>query len=103
MKLSDTIRVNVRREHIKKGKRRSCSYCPIALALMELSKIYGWGLLAVNIGGTEGQIYLEGIGKQFYLPKKAQDFIRDFDGAIYGNEEYKPFHFDIQLRSIPLA
>ena len=72
-----TVTVNVNREHINRGHRRSCVDCPIALAVNEQLKAYPSALVVNGTisFGYQGFMYLR---KQ---SKAVNDFIRQFDNA----------------------
>lgn len=84
----------MKREHIKAGKRRSRTQCPIALALGAL----GFGQEGTCFAGTflvdENSVQLQGpsyvvLSRYFGLPRAAKRFIQQFDAG----KPVKPFTF----------
>jgi len=72
------FRVKVTKKHINFGMMGDSDQCPIALALR------GKGFEKVCVGTTDTYFeVLNGKSKSYsyYLPKKARQFIEDFDNA----------------------
>jgi hypothetical protein len=78
--------IDVKQEHIDKGRRTSASSCPIALAIVDAT--------GKSAGVTRDYIALYGfMSMRHYMPpKEAQDFIRKFDMQI----PVEPFSFVLE-------
>lgn len=81
------MQVRVTADHIKRGKRRSESSCPIALALCEKLQV------ETQRGTSVGQMHLtvKGVRLLSKVPKKIVQFIEAFDKG----SKVKPFTFTI--------
>lgn len=78
--------VTVTQQHISKGQRRSCSGCPVGLAVADLG--FKWVLVAEDfIEWWRPDL----TGRRYMLPLKAKDFISRFDKG----QHVKPFSFRI--------
>lgn len=83
------ITIEVKQEHIDKGKRCDSKSCPVALAMMD------FGLKYVYVGdlywgrGDSGDVS----SKDIKLPGNATMFILNFDVGI----SVKPFSFELQI------
>ena len=79
-----TFRVSVTHEHIEKGLLKSCTLCPIALALRALGDQYSY---------VVGDRYLYNIHQEIValLPEEARAFIVRFDAGDY----VEPFEFEV--------
>lgn len=75
--------IHVTEEHIRKGRRHSCSSCPIALALSEI--------VDSGVEVHEDHVVLPQTVE--YLPFEAKLFIAKFDEA----ELVEPFSFELDL------
>jgi hypothetical protein len=84
--------INVTQEHIDKGKKISCSNCPVALAI-------GERVTTESVYVHPRFIYLGKLMTERDLPKEAQRFIRRFDGE----KEVEPFSFDLDIPDELLA
>lgn len=76
--------INITQEDIKKGKKRDCATCPVALG-MKRAGLYG------AVYPAEYFDYV----KRFYirLPQEAINFIKAFDGDLL----VEPFSFSLTL------
>lgn len=83
-----TIRVDVRQDHITKGKLQNGSRCPLALALQEA------------LQDPRMQVFCHMATRdrltRYRLPKKACDFYHSFDRG----DRVSPFSFDLDLTNI---
>jgi hypothetical protein len=80
------MRVNVTAKHIKRGKRGNPSSCPIAQALQDTEMFS-----SVRVYNTVARVIKDGYNNMSsMLPKKAQQFIHDFDTK----KKVKPFRFN---------
>lgn len=78
------MRIEVKQEHIAKGRRQSCYKCPIALAISE----------AMNVENPEVGSGRVRIGDVYYwLPSEAKDFINRFDAKY--PPAVGPFSFEL--------
>lgn len=87
--------INVTQEHIDRGYKANCTFCPIALAVRPYGEI---SMLRVD----NSSIWIYDYSQQYSrfklatLPDKAIEFITDFDTKDhYGSEFAKPFSFHI--------
>lgn len=84
------ITIDVTAEHIKKGKRKNCKLCPIALAARGvIPEDWIWVdqcALTVRVDGPDIPSY-----PSYSLPEDAQEFIRRFDQGY----EVEPISFEI--------
>jgi hypothetical protein len=86
-----TIKIEVKRKHIKAGSRESGSSCPIALAVRE------------QVVGSEPWIYPysaqlvtdKSIQRTIDLPVRARRFIERFDSC----KPVKPFSFQLKYEA----
>lgn len=94
--MNDLI-LEVTQEDIDNGKRRNCSLCPIALALMRKFNLDPSedSLDAARVGLTMASIFpvmdRKRKSQYFYLPDEASEFIKDFDSKL----PVKPFSFTL--------
>lgn len=77
------MKINVTAEHIRKGKKDDCYFCPIALAIAEKVKT------SAEVFTTQVRIYKYEV---YDLPKSATTFISRFDKRG-GKKTAKPFSF----------
>ncbi len=84
-----TCTIHVLQEHINRGRRRNCSFCPVALALADACG----GTPSVGLRSGRARIPGTHALRDFALPWKVQDFIRSFDAHI----EVFPFSFEVEL------
>lgn len=77
------MKINVTAEHIRKGKKDDCDFCPIALAIAEKVKT------SAEVFTTWVRIYKYEV---YDLPKSAITFISRFDKRG-GKKTAKPFSF----------
>lgn len=78
------FKLSIKERHIRKGERKKASSCPIALAMLEARPKAWVGVLGTFIDlGMKSKTYL------VRLPRKAENFILDFDGG----RVVKPFSF----------
>lgn len=97
--MNDLI-VEVTQEDIDNGKRRNCSRCPIALALMRKFNLDPSedSLDAASVGLTIASIFpvmhRERKPQYFNMPDEASEFIKDFDSKL----PVKPFSFTLKPR-----
>lgn len=84
--------INVTAKDIKIGLRRTCSFCPIALAIrraISRTSIYVWnGQVRVYKGGE--------LLSLLSLPLEAQEFILNFDAEL----PVYPFDFELKIPEI---
>lgn len=82
------MRVEVKAEHIESGEKYDECGCPIALAIKE------GGAWDVSVNPLRATVYTRDYDEavRYYLPKKARDFIRDFDRDF----EVHPFTFEME-------
>lgn len=79
------VTVDVTRNHIQRGTRSNCGYCPIALAIKEIIKgPYDFSVRAASICFTK---------RSYQLPESAQNFICDFDAGW----KVIPFSFELDI------
>lgn len=83
------IKVQVRQEHIDGAKPRTCTKCPIALAIKDLT---GYPMVDVNNIVVTWWDPVELKFKMLYLPISAQQFIRAFDS----DQAVLPFEFELE-------
>lgn len=89
MSYPDEITVNVTQEHIDNGVPRTCSRCPIALAVEELfpdRRVTVTDDIAIARKGA-------GLWTRYSMPRSAHDFIAKFDTDVLPNASAKPFTF----------
>jgi hypothetical protein len=81
-----SVKIEVTEEDIEKGKQSDGTSCPVALAMMRAT-----GSTYVYVDYIESRI----AGELIYTPKKAEEFMRDFDS----DSEIRPgpFAFEIEL------
>lgn len=87
--------VTVTAEHIFRGIKKSCSRCPIALAVRDLfpnAELIGAHPKHVNV-------YENQRVRHFDLPEVAKEFINSFDGCW----SVEPFSFEMTEREIASA
>lgn len=84
------IRITVTEEDIARGKRESCTGCPIGRAAKRaLGRDF-----APEVNPMTLDVLLKGALVAYaWLPKRAQDFIADFDIKV----PVKPFSFTVHL------
>ena len=87
--LPEIIHIKVEQRHIDNGKREDCSYCPIALAIMETipsNCLLGpfWKQVKVH---DSNEIIVRGI--TYNTSRKVSQFICDFDSG----KEVEPMDF----------
>ena len=80
------VAVRITNEHILKGKRKSCWWCPIALALSELFPDQYVAVRFVDILIGE---------KSYATPNDARIFISAFDAS--GPSMVQPFEFVLEV------
>jgi len=80
------MRIVVTQKDINEGEYRSCHHCPIALAIQRRTKARSVlvGPAVISLNGTDTIIR---------TPKKALDFILDFDTF----RPVSPMHFELEL------
>ena len=86
--------INVTAEHIARGQRRDCEYCPVALAIRDAlpDLIYarvGPGNIGLQRNAGECFIHLE-------IPPDVVDFIRDYDARAIPD----PFTFELDYPEV---
>ncbi len=72
------MKIQVTKECIEKGQRKSKSCCPIALALKEAGyrlPLVGSRVATFRIAGTE-------LRQRVFLPAGARDFVEAFDSGL---------------------
>ena len=75
--------IKVLASHIKRGKRRECSLCPIALAITRQLKPTN----PVKVDNED--VFMD--GKYYRLPTETRRFITNFDAG----RKCKPFSFEL--------
>lgn len=86
--------IYVTKRDIKFGMRKSCFYCPIALAadrVLVHTRDLQVGDTQLFVDGT--QLFVD--GRFIKLPPVAAKFIRDFDKS--GPTKVKPFRFSVEI------
>ncbi len=90
MKSTNRIKIEVTAKHIKKGKKKQCGECPIALAMldagMEEPRVYA----DIAYSGSFADNPEFGHRQNWDLPRSAQRFVQSFDA---GRPTAKPFTF----------
>jgi hypothetical protein len=81
----EKVRIKVTQDDIKQGARDDCIRCPVALALNRACP--GRGRVTVD----NDSFYFDWESEVYVLPKKARDFIFDFDIG----RAVRPIAFDI--------
>lgn len=96
------MKISVTKEDISRGRKGSCSRCPIALAT---ARGLGWedtyfrwsnGNLIKNITVDEFYIFVwdrDTNANNYRLPPEASEFVRNFDGGIC----VQPIEFEVSL------
>ncbi len=80
------MKINVTAEHIKRGKPKSCVYCPVALALKEQFApvvFNGWYVWCPPL--VKGAL--------IEMPQEVLDFAADFDAG----KPVEPFSFELAI------
>ena len=88
--MNNKLRVHVTEDHIKSGRRNTCLYCPIAIALTEQHGEMGiWqvGSVAVHLFSPTDTI--PRTRTKYLLPFRARAFILNLDEGL----PVKPFSF----------
>ena len=80
------MQIDITQDHIDRGVRKSCTHCPIALAVQE--KL---GVDSVTV--EQEWIYPPDDEVRYFLPAAARDFISYFDWA--GRSHVRPFSFEL--------
>lgn len=85
--------ISVTAEHITKGKRQMCEFCPVALAAIDAFP----DLTRIVVGTTEMTI-TDGNGKltDIELPPSAIEFIEAFDDE----QGVEPFTFELDYPAV---
>ena len=92
-----TTIINVTAEHIARGKRESCSECPVALAIAEVVREDIWIIVRRWVHLSWG--YHQSIGHQSIgLPVDVVAWICDFDTRL-NSPPMPPISFSINIRS----
>lgn len=100
-----TYEIPVTRDDIFRGKRCSCSSCPIALAVSKYLPIENESYLHVSKGVVyekqavdirHGYTIREGVVYHSYLPANAQDFIKRYDDG----DPVVPFTFKLDWKDM---
>lgn len=87
------MRVKVTQEHINKGERISCSRCPVALAIADITNV------VVSVTTTcfyrlkktrQDRFHLR---KKVDMPLEVRKFVRRFDSY----QPVEPFEFDLDV------
>ncbi len=89
------ITVTVTQEHIDRGRRRGCSDCPVALAILAaVPGLSGVDVMNPDLGYT---LLFDGSGgaSTLKLPQPACDFIYRFDAGL----DVSPFTFAAEVES----
>lgn len=86
-----TIKVEVKRKHIKAGAIGEAHSCPIALALKEIGMVspIAWGCGSLEFKDKAGVFVSE------YMPESAREFIYAFDSE----KPVKPFSFQLKYEA----
>ena len=85
------IKIQVTEDHIKKGTKRHCTLCPIALAMLDN---LGLDYVSVDIGFIATS---KGENRRYFTPSRAADrFITRFDS----NKPVKPFNFIVRGNNV---
>lgn len=87
------LRIDVKKSHIKNGKRDSGKYCPIALAYKSATKSNSFFYVSSDkIRGYDNN------DKYFValLPNEAKQFIKKFD-SLKPKNKFVPFSFEIEI------
>ena len=91
------MKIGVTQKHIDEGEPNSCGYCPVALALFELSPMVS-GIYPIGIGYVV-KIYslTSRVQKTIYIPDDShiKEFIQNFDKGKAVN----PFEFEIDFEN----
>lgn len=82
------MKIEVRQEHIEKGKPAFAQYCALALAFEE-----ALGLPPESVAVCNGRVQIPGCSSNYELPTQADIFYHDFDNY----REVKPFTFEMDI------
>jgi hypothetical protein len=80
------FRVRVTKKDCKRGEKRSCFRCPVALALQRAT-----GDSEANVFEMDWQLYLEACGRLALAPQQVVQFIWDKDADL----DPEPISFDL--------
>ena len=93
------LQIDVKKTHIKNGKRKDGDCCPIALAVRSVVK----NNHRVHVGrkSIEGSYKSKhGFYTKYFdvtMPKKARNFVKRFDDETVPTSKFKPFSFTLTL------
>ena len=83
------MKISITAEHIKNGKRNSCTDCPVALALLEKNYDAYVSCRKLTVRKTPADYH-----QPLYVPQTVRTFINNFDGGL----EVFPFSFNTKKK-----
>lgn len=84
------MKIEVKQEHIEKGKRQDACHCPVALAIKDTVKVkfVYVHLFEINLKKKWARKAVE-----ITLSKKVEKFVKKFDDG----KKVKPFSFELKI------